>query len=129
MEFGCSVRVGSAGAEGPKSIHHKHLGAKVCALRTEIDHHLGRHIEYNGVMKKDDSMSDGQIIETLDLIFAAGFEFGKANLMNTKESLALFKMTMKNSTLRDQCFKALDEGIARTNRLDAADRKKNADMN
>ena len=38
-------------------------------------------------MKKDDSMSDGEIIETLDLIFAAGFEFGKANLMNTKESL------------------------------------------
>ena len=38
-------------------------------------------------------------------------------------------MTMKNATLRDQCFKALDEGIARTNRLDAADRKKNADMN
>tara|TARA_B100000497_G_C7238750_1_gene173997 strand:+ start:168 stop:479 length:312 start_codon:yes stop_codon:yes gene_type:complete len=102
---------------------------KVYASRTEIDHHLGRHIEYNGAMKKDDSMSSGEISKTLDLIFEAGFEFGKANLMNAKESLALFKMTMKNEVLRDQCFKALDEGIARTDRLDTADRKKNAESN
>ena len=80
-------------------------------------------------MKKDDSMSSGEISKTLDLIFEAGFEFGKANLMNAKESLALFKMTMKNEVLRDQCFKALDEGIARTDRLDTADRKKNAESN
>ncbi len=80
-------------------------------------------------MKKDDSMSDGEILKTLDMIFEAGFEFGKANLMNGKESLALFKMTMKNDVLREQCFKALDEGIARTNRLDAADRKKSAESN
>ena len=48
MPFGA----GTAGAEGPKSISHRHLQPKVSPLRTEIDHHLERHIEYNTGMKK-----------------------------------------------------------------------------
>ena len=53
VEFGCSVRVGSAGAEGPKSIHHKHLGAKVCALRTDEGFDRASKRGYNGGMKKE----------------------------------------------------------------------------
>ena len=125
MPFGA----GAAGASRPKSLYPSRLRPKVYAPRTDAVFDKPSKVGYNGVMKKDDSMSDGEIRKTLDMIFEAGFEFGKANLMNAKESLALFKMTMKNDVLREQCFKALDEGIARTNRLDTADRKKNAESN
>ena len=108
---------------------------KVYALRTEIDHPLGRHIEYNVSMKKDDSkhMSEAEMAEfikpILDVIFMAGFDFGKANIMDPKSALKLFKLGLNDETLRTATFAALDEGKAHMAKLIAADAMKSAEMN
>ncbi len=123
------------GGDRRKSIHHRHLRTKVYALRTEIDHHLGGHIEYNGVMKKDDSnhLFEAEMAEIikpiLDVIFLAGFDFGKANITDGKSALKLFKLGLNDEKLREATFDALDEGKAHMAKLIAADAKKSAEMN
>ena len=92
-------------------------------------------IEYNMVMKKNDSkhMSEAEMAEfikpILDVIFMAGFDFGKANIMGPKGALDLFKLGMNDEKLREATFAALDEGKARMAKLIAADAKKSAEMN
>ena len=96
---------------------------------------MGRHIEYNGVMKKDDSIDylakkyGMPIKPILDVIFMAGFDFGKANITDSKSALNLFKLGLNDETLREATFAALDEGKAHMAKLIPADAKKSAEMN
>ena len=86
-------------------------------------------------MKKDDSkhMSEAEMAEfikpILDVIFMAGFDFGKANIMDSKSALKLFKLGLNDDALRDATFAALDEGKAHMAKVIAAEAKKNAEMN
>ena len=121
---------GAAGASRPKSIHHKHLRAKVSALRTDVGFDYASKGGYNEHMKKDDSNAfDDEMAAILDVIFRAGFDFGKANIMGDLQALALFKLGMNDEKLRKATFAALDEGKAHMAKLIAADAKKSAEMN
>ncbi len=96
---------------------------------------MGRHIEYNVSMKKDDSkhMSEAEIAEfikpILDVAFLAGFDFGKANITDPKSGLKLFKLGLNDEKLRNATFAALDEGKAHMAKLIAADAMKSAERN
>jgi len=86
-------------------------------------------------MKKDDSkhLNEAEMAEILkpilDVIFMAGFDFGKANIMDSKSALQLFKLGLNDEKLREATFTALDEGKAHMAKLIAADAKKSAEMN
>ena len=126
MPFGA----GAAGAARPKSIYHSLLQPKVYALRTDVGFDYASKVGYNEHMKKDDSNTfDEEMAAILDVIFRAGFDFGKANIMGDLEALALFKLGMNDEKLRKATFAALDEGKAHMAKLIAADAKKSAEMN
>ena len=83
--------------------------------------------------KNNDSNLTEADFEMMDLLFAAGWEFGKANL--TKDagaSLTLFKAAVTGGMGSD-AFKALNKlvkaGMKETDRIFAAEAKKNAEMN
>lgn len=86
-------------------------------------------------MKKNDSkhMSEAEMAEfikpILDVIFLAGFDFGKANITDAKNALSLFKLGLNDEKLREATFAALDEGKAKMAKLIAADAMKNAERN
>ena len=122
------------GGDRRKSIHHRHLRTKVYASKTNEAVDTAPKVGYNTGMKKDDSnMFDSEMAEfllpILDVIFMAGFDFGKANIMDSKSALQLFKLGLNDEKLREATFTALDEGKAHMAKLIAADAKKSAEMN
>ena len=81
--------------------------------------------------KNDDSNLTDADFEMMDLLFLAGWEFGKANLTKDAEaSLTLFKagITGGGDGL-DTLNKLVKAGMKETDRLFAADAKKSAEMN
>lgn len=86
-------------------------------------------------MKKNDDnhLFEAEMAEIikpiLDVIFLAGFDFGKANITDGKSALKLFKLGLNDEKLREATFDALDEGKAHMAKLIAADAKKSAEMN
>ena len=89
---------------------------------------------YTARMKKNnDTQLTEQDFELMDLLFKAGWEFGKANL--TKDagaSLTLFKAAVRQG-MDSEAMEALDklikDGMKETDRILAAEAKKNAEMN
>jgi hypothetical protein len=81
--------------------------------------------------KNDDTYKPSEDYALMDLLFAAGWEFGKANL--TKDagaSLTLFKAGIKGGGDGvDTLNKLVKAGMKETDRLYAADAKKSAEMN
>lgn len=83
--------------------------------------------------KNNDSQLSEQDFELMDLLFKAGWEFGKANL--TKDagaSLTLFKAAIREGMDSDAMAavdKLVKEGMRETDRIFAAEAKKNAEMN
>ena len=68
--------------------------------------------------------------ELMNKIFEAGWEFGKANINQTAgEALMMFKMGISQPDLMDPINTALKAGMRKTDRLFAAEAKKNAEMN
>ena len=81
--------------------------------------------------KNDDSNLTDADFEMMDLLFLAGWEFGKANLTKDAEaSLTLFKAGIKGSgDGLDTLNKLVKAGMKETDRIFAAEAKKNAEMN
>ena len=83
--------------------------------------------------KNNDGQLTEQDFELMDLLFKAGWEFGKANL--TKDagaSLTLFKAAIREGMDSDAMAavdKLIKAGMKVTDRLYAAEGKKNAEMN
>ena len=85
---------------------------------------------YNAYMKKNDtSPLDDDMAQLMDIIFLAGFDFGKANIMDGPNALRIFKLGMGDDKLRQATFDALDAGKAHIAKLIAQDAQKSADMN
>jgi len=86
-------------------------------------------------MKKNDGnhlpgLTNDEAFEMMDLIFVAGWEFGKSNIVPTPaDALRLFKETIQKPELADLLDQAIKAGIKKTDRLHAAEAKKNAEMN
>ena len=83
--------------------------------------------------KNDDTYKPSEDYALMDLLFKAGWEFGKANLTkDANAALTLFKAAIKDGMEGDG-VKALDKlvkaGMKETDRLYAAEGKKNAEMN
>ena len=83
--------------------------------------------------KNNDTQLTEQDFELMDLLFKAGWEFGKANL--TKDagaSLTLFKAAVRqgmDSEAMEALVKLIKDGMKETDRILAAEAKKNAEMN
>ena len=83
--------------------------------------------------KNDDTYKPSEDFDLMDLLFKAGWEFGKANL--TKDagaSLTLFKAAVKDGLDGDGMAavdKLVKAGMKETDRLYAAEAKKTAEMN
>lgn len=83
--------------------------------------------------KNDDNPISQQDFELMDLLFKAGWEFGKANL--TKDagaSLTLFKAAVREGMDSDAMAavdKLVKDGMRETDRIFAAEAKKSAEMN
>ena len=86
-------------------------------------------------MKKNDDnhlpgLTNAEAFDMMDLIFKAGWEFGKSNIVPTSvDALRLFKDTIKSPEIADVLDDVVKAGIKKTNRLYAAEAKKNAEMN
>ena len=83
--------------------------------------------------KNDDSYKPSEDFALMDMLFMAGWELGKANLTKSPDAaLTLFKAAVKQGMDSDG-VKALDKlvkaGMKETDRLYAAEGKKNAEMN
>lgn len=82
--------------------------------------------------KNDDTYKPSEDYALMDLLFKAGWEFGKANL--TKDagaSLDLFKAGIRGGVdgSLDTLDKLVKAGMKETDRLYAAEAKKSAEMN
>ena len=81
--------------------------------------------------KNDDSYKPSEDFALMDMLFKAGWEFGKANLTKDADAaLTLFKAGVRGG---DDGLDTLDNlvkaGMRETDRLYAAEAKKNAEMN
>ncbi len=118
------------GGDRRKSIYHKHLGTQFHAKRTDAVVAIMSKGGYNAYMKKNDtSPLDDDMAQLMDIIFLAGFDFGKANIMDGPNALRIFKLGMGDDKLRQATFDALDAGKAHIAKLIAQDAQKSADMN
>ena len=81
--------------------------------------------------KNDDSNLTEADFEMMDLLFKAGWEFGKANMTKTATaSLDLFKAGIQSGgDGLDTLDKLVKAGMKETDRIFAAEAKKNAEMN
>ena len=81
--------------------------------------------------KNDDSNLTDADFEMMDLLFLAGWEFGKANMTKDAEaSLTLFKAGIQGGgDGLDTLNKLVKAGMKETDRIFAAEAKKNAEMN
>jgi hypothetical protein len=86
-------------------------------------------------MKKNDDnhlhgMTNDEAFAMMDLIFKAGWEFGKSCIVPTSaDALRLFKDTIQKPEIADLLDGVVKAGIRKTDRLHAAEAKKNAEMN
>jgi hypothetical protein len=86
-------------------------------------------------MKKNDGnhlpgLTHSEAFDMMDLIFKAGWEFGKSCIVPTSaDALRLFKDTIKSPEIADVLDDVVKAGIRKTDRLHAAEAKKNAEMN
>lgn len=83
--------------------------------------------------KNDDTYKPSEDFTLMDMLFRAGWEFGKANLTKDADaSLLLFKAAVRDGLDSDGA-EALDKlvqaGMKETDRLYAAEGKKTAEMN
>ena len=79
----------------------------------------------------DDSYKPSEDFALMDLIFKAGWEFGKANLTKDADAaLILFKAGIRDGGGGlDRLNDLVKVGMKETDRLYAAEGKKNAEMN
>lgn len=123
------------GGDRRKSIYHKHLGTQIHAKRTDVVVALTSKGGYNAYMKKNDdnilpSLTNDEAFNMMDLVFKAGWEFGKSCIAPTSvDALRLFKDTIKSPELASLLDSVIRNGIKKTDRLHAAEAKKNAEMN